>query len=235
MNACYTRELLNDGSKIIEKFKNLKLDGANVTVPHKEHAFKLCDEAKGISEKIGAVNTLVKDGSKIIGYNTDAPGFYKSIQSFTDINNALILGAGGTAKAIAFILNDKGIKTSILNRSNQRLKFFKESGFEAFTWEDFKIKKFDLIINTTPAGLKDENLPLHVETLGDLMSQSKYAFDVIYGRITPFIKMAEKHSLIYKNGSNMLLFQAVLAFSLFYNDKFKFEDVEKYMRYAAVL
>ncbi|MFK5881542.1 MAG: shikimate dehydrogenase [Sulfurospirillum sp.] len=232
LDACYTRTMLKDSTKIIEKFKQLKLDGANVTVPHKEYAFKLCDTAKGISKKIGAVNTLIKDKNRIIGYNTDAPGFYESIKSFTNIKSALILGAGGTAKALSFILNDNGIKTSILNRSSSRLEFFIDNGFETFTHESFKTNKFDLIINTTPAGLNDENLPLKAELLNLLMCQSQYAFDVIYGRITPFIKLAKKHSLLYKDGSDMLLLQAVLAFNLFYKNGFDNKIIEKEMKKA---
>jgi len=229
-NACYTKTFLEDGKQIISTFKKLKLDGANVTVPHKEYAFDLCDETKGIADKIGAVNTLVKESGKIVGYNTDAPGFFESIKSFSNINNALILGAGGTSKAIAFILNDHDIRTTILNRTEQRLGFFKSNGFDVFTWKDFKTDNYDLIINTTPAGLKDENLPLDKELLDCLMKKSYYAFDVIYGRITPFIKLAQKNYLICKDGSDMLLFQAVFAFNLFYKNQLKRDEIEKEMR-----
>ncbi len=229
LNACYTRTKLNDGNKIIDTFKRLKLDGANVTVPHKEHAFKLCHKVEGIAEKIGAVNTLVNIKNQIIGYNTDAPGFLESIKSFSNIKSALILGAGGTAKAIAFILQENHVQTTILNRSEQRLEFFQNNGFKTFTWKNFDLSRFDLIINTTPAGLNNDDLPLHVELLNPLMSQSKYAFDVVYGRITPFIKLACKNSLKCKDGSDMLLFQAVLAFNLFYQNRYKTDIIKKEM------
>jgi len=188
-----------------------------------------------LAKKIGAVNTLIRENDEIVGYNTDAPGFFESIKSFKDINNALILGAGGTAKAIAFILSENSIKTSILNRSPKRLEFFIESGFEASAWDRFQGGKFDLIINTTPAGLRDENLPLKAELLKLLMSQAKYAFDVIYGKITPFIKLAQKHSLGIKDGSDMLLFQAILAFNLFYKNRYKTDVIENEMRKAFTL
>jgi shikimate dehydrogenase len=226
---------LKDGANIIETFNSLRLDGANVTVPHKEYAFDLCDKVEGIAIKIGAVNTLVKDGLDIVGYNTDAIGFFESIKSFEEIKTALILGAGGTAKAISFILNENGIKTTILNRSAKRLEFFKLNGFDTFSWDSFKSGSYDLIVNTTSAGLRDDSLPLEKEQLEILMKRSKYAFDVIYGKITPFIKMAKKSSLEYKDGSDMLLFQAVFAFNLFYKNQLKTDKIEKEMRKAFAL
>lgn len=101
---------------------------------------------------------MVREGSRVIGYNTDAEGFYQAIASFGALRSALILGAGGTAKAIAFILKEHGIETTILNRSHARLDFFEENGFTCNTWKTLH-KPYDLIINTTSAGLKDEELP----------------------------------------------------------------------------
>ncbi len=235
LDACYDRTFLENGNDIIHKFDNLKLDGANVTVPHKENAYLLCDKARGISKDIGAVNTLVKENKKIIGYNTDAPGFLESIKSFRDIKSALILGAGGTAKAIAFILRKNGIAPTILNRSSKRLIFFKENNFQSFAWDNFILDKYDLIINTTSAGLKDENFPLEENLLNSLMQNSNYAFDVVYGKATPFMKLAQKNKLQSKDGSQMLIFQAVIAFNLFYQNKFIPKIIERYMREASFL
>ena len=67
IDECYGRYCLENGSEIIDKFKELKIKGANVTVPHKEDAFRLCDEVRGVAKEIRAVNTLVKEGDKIIG------------------------------------------------------------------------------------------------------------------------------------------------------------------------
>ena len=141
----------------------------------------------------------------------------------------MILGAGGTAKAISFILNENSIKTTILNRSKDRLDFFEKAGFENFSWDNFEIKKFDIIINTTSAGLKDETFPLDKKLLSSLMSKSKYAFDVIYGRNTPFLKLAKQNSLPFKDGSNMLLHQASIAFNLFYQKKHNLDIIENCM------
>ncbi len=235
LNACYTRTLLKDGNEIINIFKKLKLNGANVTVPHKEIAFKLCDEIRGIANDIKAVNTMIDENGKIIGYNTDAPGFYHAIESLESIENALILGAGGTAKAIAFILNKHDIKVTILNRSSNRLDFFIQNGFKSYSWNDFKIDKFNIIINTTPAGLKDNNLPLDKKLLDALMQKASFVFDVIYGKDTPFLQLAGKNKLTCKDGSNMLLYQGALAFNLFYKNKFDLSIIEKYMNKSLTL
>lgn len=232
VKGCYIRTHLEDGSELIKKFHSLSLDGANVTVPHKEFAYKLCDELDDFASKTGAVNTLVKKDGKVFGYNTDAPGFYKAIEDFGDIKTALILGAGGTAKAIATILKEKNIEVTILNRSTNRLSYFKENHFKAYDWSEFKIAPYELIINTTSAGLKDEYLPCDKELLTSLMQKSKFAFDVIYNKNTPFLQLAKENNLTCKDGADMLLYQGVLAFNLFFDNKFDTNNITTCMKKA---
>ena len=231
-DGCYIRTPLEDGSKLIEKFNSLKLDGANVTVPHKEFAFKLCDELDEFAQKVGAVNTLVKRDNKIIGYNTDATGFYKAIESFGEIKSALILGAGGTAKAIATILKKNSLHVEILNRSKARLEYFYKNDFIAYSWDEFEPKAYDLIINTTSAGLSDNSLPIDKKTLNSLMQKTKFAFEVIYNRPTPFLNLAKQNKLTCKDGADMLLYQGVLAFNLFFDNKLNENDITIHMKKA---
>jgi len=227
--GCYTRTHLEDGSQIREKFLRLKLTGANITVPHKEWAYKLADEVLGIAKEAGSVNTWYYKNGKIYGYNTDAEGFFESVKEF-DFKSVLILGAGGTAKALALIFKDRGFNPVILNRSSKRVLFFKERGFEAFSWDEFKPHPFDLVINATSAGLIDQNLPAPKEILDKVLS--KYAVDVIYNRLTPFLALAKEKGLIAKDGTDMLLYQGVLAFEIFTDFRFKREDILKYMQKA---
>ena len=214
INECYTRYCLENGEDIIKKFKELKIKGANVTVPHKEWAFKLCDEVRGIAKEIGAVNTLVLEDNKVIGYNTDAPGFLEAIKEF-EYKNVLIIGAGGTAKALSLVLPE----ASILNRSEKRLEYFKEKNKLCFTWDEINTFNFDMVINTTSAGLNDENLPAPKELLEEIFKNAEYAVDVIYGKQTPFLKLAEKYNLKTKTGLDMLVYQGILAMELFLNKK----------------
>ncbi len=230
LDGCYGRFPILDPASLIPTFHHLHLEGANVTVPHKEIAFEQCDEVRGIAQSIGAVNTLVREGGRVVGYNTDAEGFYTAIASFKNISSALILGAGGTAKAIAMILKNKGIETTVLNRSASRLCFFEENSFTCKTWETFEPQKYDLIVNTTSAGLKDEELPCPEPLLDNLFSQARYAFDVIYNKQTPFLKRAHTHHLTCKDGKEMLLYQAVLAFNLFFGNRFEQTKIESIMK-----
>ncbi len=222
INECYGRFCLKNGNKIIEKFKELKIKGANVTVPHKEKAFEYADEIRGIAKEIGAVNTLVREGDKIVGYNTDAPGFLEAIKKF-DYKKPLIIGAGGTAKAISLVLPE----AHILNRSEKRLKYFKEKNKTVFTWDGIKDFDYDLIINTTSAGLKDNLLPAPENLIRKLFSNAKYAVDVIYGKETPFLKLAKEYNLKTKTGLDMLVYQGILAMELFLGKKFNKKEAEK--------
>ncbi len=232
LDGCYIRKAIVEPSLLLSTFKDMGLHGANVTVPHKEVAFAQCDEVRGIAQEIGAVNTLVKEGTRVIGYNTDAEGFYEAIRSFGTIRNALVLGAGGTAKAIAIILKEHHIDVTILNRSASRLSFFEAKGFTCKTWENFEINAYDLIINTTSAGLKDDALPCELSILEALFQKARCAFDVIYNQSTPFLTLAQKHHLLYKDGKEMLLFQGVLAFNLFFSKRYEFKTIESLMRPA---
>ena len=234
--ALYTRYELSDGSRLISKFKELKLSGANVTVPHKEAALAQCDVADETAAKIGSVNTFVSRSGKIYGYNTDAPGFLRAIGGFGQINSALVLGAGGTARAVAYALKSRGVRVCVLNRSDGRLANFAE--FEKFSWAnfaEFKCGKLDLVINTTPPGLKDENLPAPIEILRPIFDEAKFAFDVIYGKKTPFLNLAAGNGLACKDGSEMLLFQAVKALNLFFEDSLDEAKIEASMRKALAL
>jgi len=215
VEAHYNKTLIEDGKDLKEDFIKNNIQGANITVPHKEIAFKEADEVVGLAKKIGAVNTYVNDDGKVIAHNTDAPGFMKAIEEFGKIKNALILGAGGTAKAIAVAFNEAGVKTTVLNRSKNRLKFFRDLDCDVFSCDDFICEDYDLIINSTSAGLKDDELPAPEEIIEDILYTSNYAMDCIYGKMTPFLRKAEEKGLTFKDGEDMLLYQGVLAFELF--------------------
>jgi shikimate dehydrogenase len=215
VDANYSKTHLEDGYKIKEEFKNQNFSGANVTVPHKEIAYEICDEVIGIANQIKAVNTIINRNGKLYGYNTDAPGFIEAIKEFGDIKNILIIGAGGTAKSLALIFKQHNINTTVLNRSESRFEFYKDLGLNTFTWDNFEVSDYDLVVNSTSAGLSDDSLPLPKKLLENIFKHTKYAVDVIYGKQTPFLKLAKELKLQTKDGEDMLLYQGVLAFELF--------------------
>ncbi len=215
----YKKHHLVDGNTIKDVFLQNNYMGANITVPHKEDAFANADEVRGLAKEIKAVNTYINENGKVVAYNTDAPGFLKAIESFGTIKNGLLLGAGGTAKAIALALKSKNINITVLNRSEGKLEFFKEHQIPCFSWENFEPQTYDLIVNSTSAGLKDEYLPCDKEILETVFKNAKFAFDCVYGKITPFLALARENGLEIKDGEDMLLFQGVLAFEYFTNTK----------------
>lgn len=229
-SGCYSRILLEDGTKLKETFFAQKLSGANVTVPHKEAAFKACDEVRGFAKEIGVVNTLVNENGRLVGYNTDADGFLFAIRDFKDIKNILIIGAGGTARALAQKFKTEGFNVCILNRSKPNLLYFKEGGFETYTWEDFTPEAYDLVVNTSSAGLSDEAYPAPLEILEPLLKKSRYGADVIYGKNTPFLRLCQEMELTCKDGADMLLGQGVLANAYFTKEQFSLEEIQGFMR-----
>jgi shikimate dehydrogenase len=225
----YIRTAIEDGKTIPDVMKDLNISGASVTVPHKEVAFQICDEVRGVARDIGAVNCLVRnDCGKIIGYNTDGDGFIHSISDWK-FDKILIIGAGGTAKAIVHSFINQGFKNlSIVNRSLNRLKDFENLCISINTWDNLEIDSFDLIVNVTSAGLKDDLLPMPKEILEALFEKGKYVVDAIYHE-TPFLKLAKEKGLKIKDGSEMLVYQGVLANSIFLKRKISKELIEKEM------
>ncbi len=228
--ACYTRTLLKDSSKLKETFFRLKLSGANVTVPHKEAAYEACDEVRGFAKKIGVVNTLINENGRLIGYNTDADGFLYSISEFKDIQKILIIGAGGTAKALAIRFLQENFNVSILNRSEKRLQYFQNFGCLTSSWSNFQVDSYDLVINTTSAGLEDDSLPAPKELLESIFANTRYIADAIYGKVTPFLQLAQEKNITYKDGADMLLGQGVLANELFTSATLNKDEIKKYMQ-----
>jgi len=129
-----------------------------------------------------------------------------------------IISTGGTFR----VLKENNIDVTILNRSYNNREFFLELGCKFFDYDGMRLLftncidiKYDLIVNSTSAGLKEAICPAPIEILKPLVKNSRYLFDCIYGRETPFLTPAKKEKIPYKDGEDMLLFQGVLAFELF--------------------
>lgn len=230
--GCYNRYLLENGEELREKFFALGLKGINITVPHKEHAYNACDALDTFAKKVGAVNTIVEREGKLYGYNTDAPGFLKAISEFGDAKKVLFLGAGGTAQSTSVILRDEGYDVTILNRSAGRLERYKDKGFETYTFENFKSKNYDLVVNMTSAGLEDDSLPCPKEILDCVIPDAKACVDVIYGKETPFLKLTKSYGKPTKDGADMLLYQGVIAFEHFTDYAYGFDEILPHMKKA---
>lgn len=180
-----------------------ELVGLNVTIPYKEAVIPYMDELSDAASDIQAVNTILYRNGKLIGHNTDYHGFYESLKEMIGnekIDKALILGTGGSSKAVAYALTMMGISHSFVSRKCDYL-----------TYSDLTariIKSHRLIINTTPLGMSPD---LNTFPLINFISldDQHFCYDLIYNpEKTLFLKKAEQYGAIIKNGHDMLVLQA---------------------------
>lgn len=199
----------------IDEFKNLisstqNLRGLNVTIPYKQEVIPFLDELDSAAAKIGAVNTIKIDGKNLKGYNTDAHGFYESLEPLLKEHHkkALVLGTGGASKAIIYVLNNLGIVSTLVSRS---------SILNGLTYDQLTqnvIENSLLIINCTPLGTfpetdKKPNIPYQY------IGQNHLFFDLIYNpEKTTFLRMGEERGATISNGYKMLEFQAEKAWEI---------------------
>ncbi len=202
--------------------------GVSVTIPFKEKIIPFLDEIDESVKRIKATNTLlIKDG-KIFGYNTDWIGFVESLKEINDINSALILGSGGTARSSIYGLSKLNIKEIYVSSRNfetlENLK--KEFNVKTLKWEKRGEIKADILINTTPLGMKnyDESSPMEKESLKNF----KYVFDVVYNPVkTKLISFAEEMGCKTIYGIKMFIAQAIEQLKIWTNKSFNKEELEK--------
>lgn len=237
-DSFYTKFCLpkNIDSKSFRNFiDNSHIIGANITLPFKEIAFSCVDEVKDLA-RVKAINTIVKKENKLIGYNTDVNGFLNAITSaFKGVpSNALVIGAGGSSKAIVESL--KNVELTLINRSEEKLKYFQELNIKTMTINEFKnnhIKHYDVVINATSAGVDEFELPLEEKKLKDVFKNSKLVFDLMYkkNKLTSFCLVAKECNIPFMDGKEMLLHQGALSFLYFHDLDLKYlNEVTKHFR-----
>ena len=194
--------------------------GANVTVPFKEDAFRLCTRRSPRSERAGAVNTLAFSADEIYGDNTDGAGLVRDIEVNLGFALAgrriLLLGAGGAARGvIAPLLACKPASLSIANRSLDKAEvlaaqFADLAAVDAENYAKTENGRFDVVINATSASLAGEALPLPA----GIFAPGSLAYDMMYGKgETPFLALARAQgAALMADGLGMLVEQAAEAF-----------------------
>lgn len=221
--------LPNDLPAAVRGLRALNVAGVNVTIPHKEAILSLLDQIDPAAQLIGAVNTIVNNDGTLIGYNTDASGFMRSVSYELDFlpegRNVVLLGAGGACRAAAVALASAGVKSiTIANRHQDRaekivndlIAHFPSVCFAANDYKDnnylHAISSADLIVNTTSIGLQEEEinfLPL------EHIKGSALIYDMTYSPFeTPLIKNARARKLCCTNGLGMLAAQGEDTFFL---------------------
>jgi shikimate dehydrogenase len=198
--------------------------GANVTLPHKEAALAL-SEPDDRAEAVGAANTLWLDGRTLRSTNTDVEGFVENLDASCKgwdrgLDDAVVLGAGGAARAIVYALVQRGIeRIHVANRTLARAQEFRErfgKSINPVRWEEVSglLGDSDLLVNTTSlgmAGQPDIELPLH------RLPPSAVVADIVYTPLeTKLLADARRHGLRTADGLGMLLHQAVRGFELWF-------------------
>jgi len=193
------------------------LAGANVTIPHKLAAFEIADTVEQTARRAGAVNTLVFQDGRIIGSNTDGYGFIANLRAHgVDLTEgpALLLGAGGSARAVAAALQDQGVEVTIANRTRARAEALARQlpGLRILDWSNRTAALADhaLVVNATPLGMAG-NDPLEIDL--SPAAESLTVVDNVYVPLeTPLLVAARERGLRTVGGLGMLLHQAVPGF-----------------------
>jgi len=225
LDYCYVPFLVHPDylEYAVKAIKSLNLSGVNVTVPHKEKVMPFLDEINEEASFIGAVNTIVNSGGRLIGYNTDGRGFIESLSeggiSIED-KNILIIGAGGASKAISYYLSQKAKTLYLYDIDKYKVEKLVQDLNNIFNnvyiIENISsIGRFHIIINATPLGLKKED-PLPFDTT--LLRTEQTVCDVIYKK-TRLLEEASKKGCVTIDGLGMLLWQGVFAFELWTGKK----------------
>ena len=219
---------------VINSLKKLNCKGLNITIPFKQKVFDLCSEISPVAKKVKAINTLrLNDNKEWSGTNTDIDGFIYPLKKLNLVNkDSLILGSGGAARSvIQGLINLKLSKITIISRNKNSMNdlisnFKKEIQIEGLLHNDNEInnliEKTDLIVNTTPVGMKNTLNKNDLLPFGKNFWQSLKANTIVYDLIynpapTPFLKFCDKKGCITIDGTQMLIAQGAKSLSFWTN------------------
>ena len=220
----------------IEGLKKIQISGFNVTIPHKVEMVKYVDKIDESCSLTGAVNTVENNDGILKGYNTDTDGFldpFKKREIRIKGAKILLLGAGGAARAIvAGLGKEKAGEITIANRTMQKAvelsELSKKIGLDSSPTKIEEVgesaKNYDIIINATSVGLKNEQSPISLETV----RKDTVVYDIVYMPMnTDFIKRARQKGARIIFGYEMLLGQAVRAFEIWHGMKAPYSAMKR--------
>ncbi len=228
IDAIYDKKKLDekDLQSIISEVKEEKINGINVTVPFKKAVIPFLDELSPEAKDTQSVNTIYFQNGITIGHNTDIAGFELAIKyAKYDIasKKIFILGAGGVVPSIIYSLKKmKASKITLSNRTKEKAENLKKlfEDLEIVNWGE--IIDFDMIINATSVGLKNED-DLNFDYTAN--GPNKFFYDVIYNpRETIFLKKAKLFGNRVENGKMMFIYQAHQAFTLWHKTMPKIDE-----------
>jgi len=220
----------------LDALKKIKIDGFNVTIPHKVEMMKYLDRIDESCSLIGAVNTVTNNEGILKGYNTDMEGFLDPLRKREikiQDKKILLLGAGGAARAIvAGFAKESAKHITIANRTlenaNNLVQFANKIGLkaDAKTIENVadSLYSYEIIVNATSIGLKNEPSPISFESI----KPETIVYDIVYMPMnTDFLKKAKESGAIIIYGYEMLLSQAARAFEIWHSREAPYNAMKK--------
>ena len=213
---------------LVRKLADEGYKGANVTLPHKVAALALSDEATSQARRIGAANTLTfNDDGTISAANSDAPGFLDSLGQAAAGRRAVVLGAGGTSRAVVCALTDAGAEVLIWNRTYARaVALAEEFGARALSdreWDQLSSTgDFDIVTNTTSIGLRQPGERFQGEEdlkalgiRGDNLNESHTVVDLVYGTEPTALALAARQAgAKFVDGLEILILQGAISLNI---------------------
>ena len=215
----------------VESFRAPDFIASCVTLPHKQAVIPMIDELADTAKAVGAVNWIINDGGKLVGHNTDAPGFYRALTELGGFTvagrNAVVLGAGGAARAIVYALVNAGIgQLTIANRTLERAQAL-ATEFSASTDAEissvemttFALSRLapsiDLWVNTTSVGMAGGPAPNQSPIDANLLRAGQTGYDAVYAPPeTPFLRDIKAAGGTALGGLTMLVLQGAVGFEL---------------------
>jgi len=216
VNALYAAFESSDLEGSIRGIRALGVCGMSVTIPFKTSVIPHLDELDSLAEKIGAVNTIVKQNGRLKGYNTDGLGAMKALEAKIDLagKHCVLVGAGGAARGIGFMARERGMKLVVVNRSTERgqaLADFLECAF--ILLERIGEIRANVLIQTTPVGMFPHENASPVPN--DLFQKDMTVMDAIYNPLeTRLLKSARAHGCATISGLEMFIHQGAEQFRL---------------------
>lgn len=209
LNAVYLAFEVNDLEEAIGGVRELGLRGVSVTLPFKTQILPYLDQIEGVASKIRAVNTILNEGGRMIGHNTDWEGALQALETKVDLKGkrVILLGAGGAARAIGFGLKEKGCQVIIFNRSQNRAKILaKELGCFHHPLSSFEEMDGDILVNATSVGM----YPLDAESPipKEILEEGMVVMDIVYRPLqTRLLREAAERGCMTIDGLEMLAHQ----------------------------
>ena len=230
--------------KAVESIKIMDITGVNVTIPYKSDVIEYLDEVDERVKKIGAVNTIVNENGKLVGYNTDVDGFdemsYSKGITFKD-KKVVLIGAGGAARAVLYYLKDQNVDQLYLtNRTLSKAETVKKDfkkvmdKISIVEWnsEEKKrvVKASDIIINATPLGMENEYQDIS-PVKSESINEEQILIDLVYKpRVTKFLSFGQKKNAKIVSGIEMLVYQAVGSFELWTNQEVEYHVIDELIK-----